>query len=207
MDGLRLPLHLQQRLGRGDLPHLRQRVVLLTVAEDIDLTFKIGIAHFQPHHEAVELSLRQELRARRADGVLRGDDGEGHGQRMRHAVHRDLPLLHDLQKRCLRLAGGTVDLVGQQKIRHDRAGLIDEGPAFLAVNGEADNIRGQHVGRELDAAVTQAERAVEGQRSRRFAGAGDVVQQHMTAGDQRHENLFSITSSLPTMTLCTSARI
>ena len=77
-----------------------------------------------------------------------------------------------------------------QKIRHDRAGLIDEGPAFLAVNGEADNIRGQHVGRELDAAVTQAERAVEGQRSRRFAGAGDVVQQHMTAGDQRHENLF-----------------
>ena len=31
---------------------------------------------------------------------------------------------------------------------------------------------------------------MEGQRSRRFAGAGDVVQQHMTAGDQRHENLF-----------------
>ena len=42
-------------------------------------------------------------------------------------VDGDAMLFHRFQKGRLRLARGTVDLVGQQEIGHDRTGLVDEG--------------------------------------------------------------------------------
>ena len=187
---LRLRLHGQEFLRRADGLHRLQRVAGLAIPEDVHLTGEVGVAHLQPHHEAIQLCLGQQLRAGGANGVLGGDDHEGVGQLVGVTVHGDLSLLHDLQQRGLGLAGGAVDLVCQQKVGHHRAGLVDEGTALLAVQGEAHDVRGQHVRRELDAAVLQTQRTAESQRGGGLAGAGDIVQQHVSAGEHRHQNFL-----------------
>ena len=106
------------------------------------------------------------------------------------AVHGDLALLHHLQQRRLGLAGGAVDLVGQQQVGHDCAGLIDKAAALLMVHGETHDVRGQHIRRELDTPVLQTQRTAEGQCGGGLSGTGHVVQQHMAAGEHRHHDLF-----------------
>ena len=61
--------------------------------------------------EPVELRLRQRIRALLLDRVLRGDDGEAGTQLVLHAIDGDMPLLHGLQQRGLRLGWRAVDLV------------------------------------------------------------------------------------------------
>src|SRR2546430_7356477 len=41
------------------------------------------------HHEAIQLGLRQRVGALELHGILRGEHGEGRGQRVPGAVHRD----------------------------------------------------------------------------------------------------------------------
>ena len=161
-----LRLHGQQVEAGGYGGHRLQRIAGLAVPEDVHLTCKIGIAHLQPHHKAVQLRLRQQLRTGRAYRVLGGNDHEGVGQLVSLAVH------------------------GQQQVGHDRAGLIDEAAALLMVHRKAHDIRGQHIRRELEAPVLQTQRTAEGQRGGGLSGAGHVVQQHMAAGEHRHHDLF-----------------
>ena len=190
MDGTGLGLHVQQRGGGGHGIYRVQRVAGAAVTEDVDLAGKVGVAHGQTDHEAVQLGLGQQLGTGGAHRVLGGDDHKGIGQRVGDAVHRDLTLLHDLQQRRLGLTGGAVDLVGQQQVGHHRAGLVGERAGIPAVQGKAHDVRGQYVGGELDTAVLQAQGAAEGQRRGGLAGAGHVVQQHMAAGEDRHEDLL-----------------
>jgi len=49
----------------------------------------------------------------------------------------------------------------------------------------AEDVRGQQIGRALDATEGQAERAREGAREQRLAHAGHVLDQRMAAGKQR----------------------
>ena len=53
---------------------------------------------------------------------------------MRAALDRDLPLLHRLEQRRLRLRGRPVDLVGEQQVREDRPGPELEVAAALVVD-------------------------------------------------------------------------
>ena len=50
---------------------------------------------------------------------------------MGRAVQRDLVFFHGLQQRALRLGCASVDLVGQQDLGEDRAGMEMEAPRFL----------------------------------------------------------------------------
>ena len=162
----------------------------MAVPQDVDLTGEVGIAHGQADHEAVQLGLGQELRTCRAHGVLGGDNGKGRRQRVRDTVHCDLALLHHLQQGRLGLAGGTVDLVSQEKIGHNRAGLIYKVTCFLAIQGEAHDVRREDIRRKLDAPVAQTQRPVKGQSCRGLTGARHIIQQHMAPGKQGHEYLF-----------------
>ena len=65
--------------------------------------------------EAVELRLGQRERALELDRVLRREHEERLGQRVRLAVDGDLPLLHRLEQRRLRLRRRAVDLVGEER--------------------------------------------------------------------------------------------
>ena len=58
----------------------------------------LGIVDEHLHHEAVDLGLRERVRALGLDRVLRGHDEEGVGNRERLQANRDLPLLHDFEQ-------------------------------------------------------------------------------------------------------------
>ena len=115
-------------------------IIHMAVAENVDATFVVGVAHADTDEEAVKLRIGEHRRTGRPDRVLRGEDDKRVGQIIRLAVHGDLVLLHRFQQCGLRLAGGTVNFIRQQQIRHDRAGLIDKLICLFIINREADDV-------------------------------------------------------------------
>ena len=112
----------------------------MAVTENIDAALVVGVAHADTNQKTVKLGVRQHRRTGRTNRVLCGEDDEGIRQIIRLAVHCDLVLLHGLQQRGLRLAGGAVNFVRQQQIRHDRAGLVDEFVRLFVIDREADDV-------------------------------------------------------------------
>jgi hypothetical protein len=105
------------------------------------------------HEEAVALGLGQRVHALVLDRVLGGQ----HEERVRapgaSAADGDLALGHHLEQRRLHLGGRPVDLVGQHEVGEDRAELdVEALVRRRAVDAGADDVGGQQVGRELDAA-------------------------------------------------------
>ena len=107
----------------------RQRIDRLAVAvlaQDGLLGVAVGVADAQAHQEAVELAFRQRIGALELVGVLRGQHEERRAQRPRLAVQRHLAVAHRLQQGALGARRGPVDLVGQDDLGEERAGLEDE---------------------------------------------------------------------------------
>ena len=77
-------------------------------------------------HEAVELRFGQRIRAFELDRILRRQHEERRRQRPRLAERRHAPFLHRFEQRRLGLRRGAVDLVGQQQVGEDRAGVEHE---------------------------------------------------------------------------------
>ena len=112
----------------------------MAVAENIDAALVVGVAHADTNQETVKLGIGEHRRAGRTDRVLCGKDDKRLRQIIRFAVHCDLMFFHRFQQRGLRLAGGTVNFICQQQIRHDRAGLVDELVRFFIIDREADDV-------------------------------------------------------------------
>ena len=106
------------------------------------------------HQEAIHLRLWQGIGAFLLDRVLRRHDHEHRHELVGLACHGNLAFLHRLEKRCLDFRRRAVDLVGQDNVCEDRAGLEDK--PFCGVLAEihfrARYIGWQQVGCELDAA-------------------------------------------------------
>ncbi len=103
------------------------------------------------------------------------------------AADRDRVLLHRLQQGRLGLGRGAVDLVGQDDLREDRAGLELEDPAAVGQLHDdvgADDVGGHQVGRELDAVEVQVDRVGERPHQQRLAQARHAFQQRMAADEQ-----------------------
>ncbi|MNS95467.1 hypothetical protein D3C72_1297290 [compost metagenome] len=143
---------------------------------------RIGVAERDPHREAVELRLGQRMRADLLERVLRGDDEERRGQRMRGAVVRHLPLGHGLQQRALGFRRGAVDLVGEHQLGEDRAAMEAELAGLAQEDRYANQIRRQQIARELHPLVLQAQRLRQRMRERGLAHAGYVFEQQVAAG-------------------------
>ena len=182
LDGQKLLLghHLLDAVQRVD--------AALPGQDHVPLILGLGIAHGEPDSEPVHLGIRQELGAGGAGGVLGGDQGEGAGQRMGHAVHGDLSLLHGLQQGRLGPGGGPVQLVRQEEVAEDGALLVDHPAGLLLIDGVAGDVRGQHVGVELDPSVIQTQGPGEGQGHIGLADAGDVLQQDVSVRQDGHQD-------------------
>ena len=139
--------------------------------------------------EAVHLRLRQRVGAVQLHRVLRGDHEERLGQVVARAVHADLVLGHRLQQRRLRARRGPVDLVGQQDMREHRPEVELERLGLRVEDRHAEDVRGQQVGRELDALELGVHRLRQRFRQRGLAGARIVLQQHVAAGDKCRDHL------------------
>ncbi len=103
------------------------------------------------------------------------------------AVDGDLPLLHRLEQRALRLGRRAVHFVRQQHLREDRPGMKNKLPRGRIENGVAQNVRGQQIAGELDAAEFEPENLGQRMRQRRLAHAGNVLDQQMPARQQAAE--------------------
>ena len=177
-------MDLLRRLDQGlELFNIRhrldavQRVGVVAVLHDGDLALDVRIAHVQPNQEAVQLGVGQRLGPGGAHRVLRRQDDKRHRQRPGQAIDRHLPFFHRLQQRRLRLAGGPVDLICQQQIRHNCAGFILQARRLAIVDGEADDIRRQCIRCELHTLCVQPQHLGKGQGHCRLADAGNILEQ------------------------------
>lgn len=101
------------------------------------------------------MTVGEQLGSGGAHRVLRGDDGKGLGDPVGLSVHSDLAFFHSFQKGRLGPGGGAVQLVGQEQIAQNGAGLIGHGAGLFVVDGVAGDIGGQHIRRKLDPSVLQ----------------------------------------------------
>ena len=88
------------------------------------------------------------------DRILCGVHGEERIERMRHAIDCHLTLGHTFEQCRLRFGGGTVDLVGDENRREDRAGLELEAARRIAQQAHSGDVGRHEVGGELDARRT-----------------------------------------------------
>ena len=141
-------------------------------------------------HEPVELRFGQRIRAFELDRVLRREHEERIGQRPRLAERRDAPFLHRLEQRRLRLGRGAVDLVGEQEVGEDRAGVKHELLAAVALLEDvaAGDVGGQQVGRELDAAEVERQQPRQRLHELGLAEPGQAFEQHVAAREQRRDD-------------------
>ena len=117
-------------------------------------------------------------------GILGGDHHERLGQRMGDPVHAHLPLLHGFEQGRLRLRRGPVQLVRQQDVGEDRAGMEDRGHPLTIEDHGADEVGGQQVGRELDPAAVQAERLGQRLGQRGLSDPREILNEEMAPGGQ-----------------------
>ena len=111
----------------------------------------------------------------------------GCGQQVGVPVDGDLPLLHRLEQRRLRLGGGAVDLVGDHDVREDRALLELELAVHRVEDAHAGHVAGEQVGGELDAADGGVDGCRESARQHGLADAGHVLDEQVPLGEQAHE--------------------
>ena len=174
----------QQLFYADDLLQGVDGVLVLLPVEDFDLFVLAGVAEADAQHEAVELGFGQGEGAFILDGVLRGQNHEGHVERVGVAVDGDLALFHRFQQGGLGLGGGAVDLVDEDDLGVDGAGAKLELARALVEDGDAGDVAGQHVGRELDALELAADRPGERLGQHRFAHAGHVLDEDVALAEE-----------------------
>ena len=178
----------REDVGRSeDRLQLIDRLAAAVLREDGALGLAVRVADLHAEQEAVELAFGQRVGALELVRVLRGDDEERRAEPAGVAVHRHLPLAHRLEQCGLRARRGAVDLVGEHDLGEQRAGLEDELAGLLAVDGDADQVAGQQVGRELDAVELAGEAAGERLGQQRLADAGHVFEQEVPVGEEGDE--------------------
>ena len=82
------------------------------------------------------------------------------------------------------LGRGAVDFVGEQEIDEHRPELGVERSRVRAVHASADQVRGDEVRRELDAAVGSAQHTGQGLDGQRLGQAGDAFEQDVASGQK-----------------------
>ena len=155
--------------------------------QDLELLVARRIGDADLEQEAIELRFGQREGAFVLDRVLRRQHQERLVEAVRLVADGDRALLHRLEQRALHLGGGAVDLVGEDDVGEDRALVDGELQRPRVVDQRADQVGGQQVGRELEALERQM--AGLGQRldDQRLGQAGQALEQHVAAGEQRHD--------------------
>ena len=120
---------------------------------DVALGFFFRVVDVDVHQEAVELGFGEGVRTLLLDGVLGGHDQEELGELVRGAGDGDLALFHGFEQGGLDFGGCAIDLVGEDEVVEDRAGLEAELTFAIGcvVDLGAGDVGGKKVGGELDA--------------------------------------------------------
>ena len=167
----------------------RDRMLLPLATDDLDLLVDRRVAERDLEREAVELRLGERERSLLLDRVLRREQQERVGQRVRDAVDRRLTLAHRLEERGLRLRHRAVDLVDEQDVREHRSRPELELARLLVEDREPGDVGRLDVGRALDAPDGRAaDRAGNRPGQHRLRRAGDVLEEDVPSGRERGEH-------------------
>src|SRR5690606_29070472 len=134
------------------------------------------------HEEPVELALGERVCALELPGDLGRDDHEGLYDGNDPALDGDARLVHSLQHGRLGAWRGAVDLVREHEVGEDRAALELELVRVAVEDRDAQDIAGEHVGRELDSGEAAVERAGEGGGEERLPHSRDILDENMPPG-------------------------
>ncbi len=120
-------------------------------------------------------------------GILGGYDEEGLSRHVGFAVDGHLALFHAFQQAGLCPGRGAVDFVRQKDIGEDRASAQHERVLLPVEDVQARDVAGEEIRRELDPRETGADAFGQRLGQLRLAGAGHVLQQHMSVCQQRSQ--------------------
>ncbi len=179
-------LQLPQPLQLEHAPELRRGDE--RALDDGQLLVVLGVADEDLQHEAVDLRLRERVRALGLDRVLRRHDEERLRHRVRLLADRHLALLHHLEQRRLHLGRRAVDLVREQEVAEDGAELGVEVRRARAEDAGADEVGRDEVRRELDPLEAAAEHLRGRLDRQRLREAGDALDQQVSAREQADED-------------------
>jgi hypothetical protein len=149
------------------------------------------IEHQDLHEEAIELGFGKRVGAFHLDGILRGHHQEWRFEFMRCGAAGNGAFLHGFEQCGLRFRSGAVDLVGEDEVGEDGAGLKAEGFRAAIVrfdNHTSDDVGGHEVRSELDARIFEVQDAAERSEQRGFAEAGYAFEQNVAAGEEADED-------------------
>ncbi len=91
----------------------------------------------------------------------------------------------------LGLGSSTVDLIGQHNLGHHGPGPELKLTSVLVVNGNAGDVAGQQIGRELDTFELAPQRGGQALGQHGLAHAWDVLNQDVALGDERRQGLLN----------------
>ena len=127
---------------------------------------------------------RQVVRSLEFKRILRRHHHERAFQRARLVLDADLLLAHRFQQRRLGPRRRSIDLVGQHDVGENRTRLEIESLRLAVVDRNAEHIAGQQVGSQQKAAEFAVDAAGETFGEHRFAHAGHVLDEHVSASEQ-----------------------
>lgn len=172
-----------------DRAHGGERMGFTLIGENSRFFGSADVAHAAAHGEAVHLGFRQGVGATEFDGILGGDDEKEAVEIVAGALDGDLALAHGLEQGALGAGRGAVDLIREEDIGENRAGMEAELAGGRIEDGDAQDIGGQEIGGELDAFE---DRAADGPGDcfgeGCFPCSGEILEQDMTAGKHAGEN-------------------
>ena len=119
--------------------------------------------------------------------VLGGQHKEWLRERVCVVIDRYLEVVHRLQEARLRLGGCSIDFVGQDDVREDRALLELELTLPGIVDRHAEDIGRKQIAGKLDPLEAAAQRSGEGLGKRGLADSRDVLYQEVSPSQQRDD--------------------
>ena len=154
------------------------------------LIVRVGVSEIQKEEKSIELGLGQRKGALELHRVLRRDDDERIGERMRRLVDGHLALLHRLEQRRLRARGGAVYLVDEDDVRRQGAGPVLESLGALVVDGDPGYVARHQVRRALNTPEREVERACDRAGESGLPHPGHVIEQDVALNEKRAEELL-----------------
>ena len=180
--------HRRHRRGRDHRPQRPRPVRTSRPRQHPTQSHPVRVPHRRLHQEPVQLRLRQTIRPRLLNRVLRRDHHERTTRRVSHPVHRHLRLLHHLQQGRLRLRTRPVDLVRQHHRREHRTRMELPLPTPLIKHRHPRDITRQQIRRELDPRVRPLHRRRHRPSQSRLPRPRRVLQQQVALSQHRHQS-------------------
>ena len=186
-DARQFPARLLYRFRGNDRAERLRLPVLAAPFEYLNALFSRRIAHRRLDKKSVELSFRQRIRAHILDRILRCDHHKRLVQKICPAVDGCLPFLHAFKKTRLRFRSRAVNLVRQKDVGENRSRDELKLGRFHIEKADAGNIARKKIGSELYPPAFAADRLRDGLCKQCLSGARNVLEQDVTAAEQRNK--------------------